>query len=552
MARTISRLALLLALAAAIPTTFAVIPALSGDDPTDVARNEALPCEAVATKGGVPRAAHGIVHLANVCGIVGTDVELQSRKDLAGRVHDYAFVGTMGAGFRIFDVTNPGAPTQAGGYVDSGWENDIQLRGDLAVATFDGVNGEDSSLSTCLKTRYPNASGQGIDLYRLKFDPQRATFDVSLLTCVADPPGGAHNASINPNGKWLSILNCCSDWAIDVVDLRDPANAAVRYRLIDESKATDPTRCPPGAAFTCVTMKMPNGSSARGLWRPHDVFYSRDGGTAYVAAINSTWIVDVSRALDGKVRTLSVIPNVPAGMSGDDPHTISISHQADVSKDGAILVVSDERGGGLTETGCNTSPSGVIGGLHFFALDRVSGRPDTATASPSNPVKLGDYFIPPPLMAYDALDSLVRQLPRGERACTAHVFRLGGNGSTSVGPIQRGYDGVSTLARRQLSEAWYGTGVWLIDFSGPSSSGDGVDEDPRSTWGNTLGWNVMPGADTWSAKEYKGHVFAGDMTRGFDVYGFENCNAVGCVSPVGVQFEVDPQELVDPVTGLLP
>ena len=28
----------------------------------------------------------------------------------------------------------------------------------------------------------------------------------------------------------------------------------------------------------------------------------------------------------------------------------------------------------------------------------------------------------------------------------------------------------------------------------------------------------MPGADTWSAKEYKGHVYAGDMIRGFDVY----------------------------------
>lgn len=28
----------------------------------------------------------------------------------------------------------------------------------------------------------------------------------------------------------------------------------------------------------------------------------------------------------------------------------------------------------------------------------------------------------------------------------------------------------------------------------------------------------MPSADTWSAKEYKGHIYAGDMTRGFDVF----------------------------------
>ena len=38
----------------------------------------------------------------------------------------------------------------------------------------------------------------------------------------------------------------------------------------------------------------------------------------------------------------------------------------------------------------------------------------------------------------------------------------------------------------------------------------------------------MPGAETWSAKEYKGFVYAGDMTRGFDVYGLTECegNAV--------------------------
>ena len=527
-------------------------------DETDPARNAALPCELVNTSGGASRAARGIVHLANVCGIVGTDVELQSREDAAGRVHDYAFVGTMGAGMRIFDVTNPAQPVRAGGYVDSGWENDVQLRGNLALATFDGVNGEDSTASTCLKTRYPDASGQGIDLYKLVFDPVSATFDVQLLTCVANPPGGTHNASINPTGRWLAISNCCSDWALDVVDLTKVGGgeAVHRYRLIDESKATTSSttgapRCPGGASFTCVVMKRPNGASASGLWRPHDVFFSRDGGTAYVAAINSTWIVDVSKVLNGVVKPIAVIENVPPNGSVDDPRNIEISHQADVSKDGKILIVSDERGGGLTETRCNTGTGGVVGGIHFFALGPVDGRPDTAAASPSNPVKLGDYFNPNPLLAYDPLDAAVRALPRSERACTAHVFRLGGNGSTSAGPIQHGFDGVSGLGKRQLSEAWYGAGVWLIDFSGPSSSSDGVEEDSRSTWGNTLGYNVMAGADTWSAKEYKGHVFAGDIARGFDVYGFESCTALGCTSPAGVRFELDPDAsfLLDPLVA---
>jgi hypothetical protein len=114
----------------------------------DPALTMALPCETISTQGGASRAAKDIVHVANVCGFVGTDIELQSRKDAAGKVHDYAFLGTMGAGPRIFDVTDPAHPTAAGGYIDSGWENDIQVRGNLVVATFDGVNGEDSSAST--------------------------------------------------------------------------------------------------------------------------------------------------------------------------------------------------------------------------------------------------------------------------------------------------------------------------------------------------------------------------------------------------------------------
>jgi hypothetical protein len=139
-----------------------------------------------------------------------------------------------------------------------------------------------------LKTRYPSALGQGVDIYRLVFDPKNADFDMKLITCVANPPGGAHNATLSPDGKWLAISNCCSDWAIDVVDLRDIAqgNAVHRYRLIDESKqssagTTGSPRCPAGGSFTCVVMKMPDGSSASGEWRPHDVHFSKNGDTAY-------------------------------------------------------------------------------------------------------------------------------------------------------------------------------------------------------------------------------------------------------------------------------
>ncbi|MDX6423908.1 MAG: hypothetical protein QOI67_1379 [Gaiellaceae bacterium] len=488
--------------------------AVEGDS-TDPARNLAIPCEYLSGPATAARSNRNISHVANVCGIVGTDVELQSRRDLNGLVHDYAFVGTMGAGFRIFDVTDPDHPKHAGGYADTGWENDVQVAGDIVVATFDGVSGEDSSASTCLKTRYPNANGQGIDIYRLDYNELTAAFETNLLTCVANPPGGAHNVTIHPGADYLTISNCCSDWALDLVDLRG-GNAVHRWRFLDEGKQ-DASRCPTGAAFTCVVVTRPDGSSAKGLWQPHDIHFSRDGKTGYVAAIKSTFIVDVSKALNGGFKTLAIIPNV-SEPGADASHNITISHQADVTPDGKILIVSDEEGGGLSNTDCNTTPNGLVGALHFWALAPLQGLKQTAGASASSPKKFGVFVNPRPPIGPDPLSGILATLPRAERACTVHVFRIGGNGTSSPGEIVRGDGGVSTLPTRQLTTAWYGAGVWWVDFSGPPRSDDGIAEDARTTWGNTLGWSVMPGADTWSAKEYKGHVYAGDILRGFDVY----------------------------------
>jgi hypothetical protein len=514
-----------LVLLASIPLIGATVAGSNANespDATDAARNVSLPCELVATSGLVARSSNSIQHAANVCGFVGTDVEFQSRTDYAGRVHDYAFVGTMGGGVRIFDVTTPSSPKPAGGYVDSGWQNDVQVRGDLVVSTFDGLAGEDSNASTCLKTRYPDAKGQGVDLMRLDFNEVTAKFEVNLVGCVANPPGGAHNSTIHPSGNWLAISNCCSDWALDVIDLRGVLNGATpvhRYRLVDESRATA-SKCPAGATFQCVVVKRADGSSASGLWDPHDVQFSRDGKTAYVAAVEATFVVDVSRVLEGTVRTVSIIDNIhdfPATL--DNPENIEISHQSDVTPDGKILVVTDERGGGVTETRCNTDENGVIGGMHFFALAPIKGVSASAGASPASPKKLGSYFNPNPGVQIDPLRAWIDS-NRLERGCTVHVFRIGGNGSSSPGEAARGYGGVSSLGPRELVTAWYGTGVWRVDFAGKPTSADGTIEDPRTTWGNTVAWNVMPGADTWSAKEYKGSIYAGDMLRGFDVYSF--------------------------------
>ncbi len=456
----------------------------------DPAHNTPLPCEAVSTPGLVPRSARNITHVANVCGFVGTDVEFQSRTDAAGKVHDYAFVGTMGAGLRIFDVTNPTRPTLAGRYTDPGWQNDIQVRGDTAVISFDPVI-VGPHVSECLRAKQPTAVRQGgADIVRLTFDAATATFTTALVDCyvVQTSGNGAHNATLHPSGDWLAIDTTRT--GVEVVDLRSSPVRMVR--------------------------KIP----ATVIGSAHDTSFSADGNTMYAASPgNGTFIADVTNIFERDATTVAFIPNNTEPGGSSNPRNVTTSHQADVSSDGKVLVFTDERGGGLSNTACNTDPRGVIGGMHFWNVE-----------SPASPERLGTWFYPNPTLALDPLAPVLSGLGRTKRACTVHVLRNGGNGSVSPGPIQSGFDGVSSLPATQNVAAHYGAGVWWIDFSAAPSPSDGIAENEFTDWGNTLGWNVMPGAETWSAKEYKGHIYAGDMTRGFDVYAFSDCSGASCVA----------------------
>lgn len=457
----------------------------------DPVTSVSLPCEALSTPGLVPRSAKNLAHVANVCGFVGTDIEFQSRRAADGTVHDYAFVGTMGAGTRIFDITDPAHPTAAGGYLDPGYQNDVSVRGDLLVLGFDSL-GISGATSACLHGKGSGTAGQtraGIDMVRLAFDRESATFTTELIDCYlsSQSSSGAHTVTIHPSGQWISVNT--SFVGVEVVDIRSGAPTLAQFlpdAIVDDA---------------------------------HDVSFSRDGRTLYSAGLDSTRVVDVSGVLDGRVPTVrATIPNSATPAQGADGQIIQLSHQADTSSDGRILVVTDEAGGGVTETGCNRGVSGKIGGAHFWSLDDLAA-----------PRKLGTWVYPNPGLAVDALAPALAAIGRTERACTIHVFRNGGNGTAGVGEIARGYGGVSSLPKRQLVTAHYGGGTWWLDFTKASTAADGIAEDPRATWGNTLGWNVMPGADTWSAKEYKGYIYTGDMARGMDVFSFTGCDDAGCI-----------------------
>jgi uncharacterized repeat protein (TIGR01451 family) len=551
----------------------------------DPIRNIPLSCESIGSPGQVTTRSerNNLVHIANRCGLVGTDIEFQSRRDAEGNLHDYAFVGTIGGGLQIYDITHPlqpGYPLHVGTFNDTAYQGDVQVRGNRATITVD----TGTSTSLCLTGQ----NNEGVDILRLNYDEDNAALGVpaldhffpALVTCVANEPGGAHTNTLHPSGKWLAISNP-SDYSVDVIDLgkldatctsTEPCDKLHTYRLADE-RFNEPGTCPaPNGGAPCIIVRrppsqalgssnsnVPNGSetfaeceneppqSACGLFRPHDIFFSQDGKTMYVAALNSTFITNVSNVLNGGFSTRSIIPNIACPNKGfggcgssnaqglNNVHNLELSHQSDTTADGKILVISDERGGGVTNTGCNTDTDpntqtdSVIGGLHFWAL-RPMGHPRSQGATPANPKRLGAYFNPNPLIGPDELQDEIDALeldpenlfPHTERACTVHVFRIGGNGSSSPGPALAGYDGVSRLGPRVLSTGYYGAGLWELNIAAPTrfnnTDGHGTPEEPRSTWANTRRWNIQAGAEAWSGKEYKGFHYTGDMLRGFDVF----------------------------------
>ena len=145
MSRSIARRG---AVALALVLTLASAGVAAADDELDPIRNVPIPCDNIPAVGTPSRTELNLVHIGNKCGLIGTDIEFQSRRDASKRVRDYAFVGSMGRGMRIFDVTDPANILDAGGYLVQGWQNEVQVRGDVAIVTFDGLAGEPSTTST--------------------------------------------------------------------------------------------------------------------------------------------------------------------------------------------------------------------------------------------------------------------------------------------------------------------------------------------------------------------------------------------------------------------
>ena len=190
---------------------------------------------------------------------------------------------------------------------------------------------------------------------------------------------------------------------------------------------------------------------------PHDIAFSADGLRAYVAGENNYRIYDTTDPLSPVVINSSILPNEGTYAHGFEP-----------TPNRKLAVTTNESlaAGGFFAPNSAVCPGE---GLNFYRIEAAAER---------NPVKLNSA----PFLANVQGSSSTRG---DNRACTGHVGKLG---------------------NKAMTLGWYMGGVRVVDYSSPAA--------PKE-----IGSAVMPGAEVWSAKWYKGpYVYASDLRRGFDVF----------------------------------
>lgn len=313
----------------------------------------------------------------------------------------YTITSSMWYGLQVVDVTDPLSPSIVGTYAAStvcasyaemvalggdptdvlaaqgGWENDLAFTPDGRIA----ILGSDAG------GRCHDPVGGGLELIDVSDVTNPRTLHLTRNV------GMAHSVTIDPERPWLAYTST-SDGA-DLIDIIDFTSCLVGVAQLDACKPAV-ARAVFDAAFY-PQIARPEGGDYVGQGC-HDLRFR--GDRAYCAAINATLIFDTSKVIgpDGRLTgthltegpnactveeaplmrasgvmvtdcfgwteqafaergalpvTLPLVSFVRHGTGGETGDDISIAHQAEAIADGRIMMVTDEVGGGLSNTdGC--------------------------------------------------------------------------------------------------------------------------------------------------------------------------------------------------------
>jgi hypothetical protein len=385
------------------------------------------------------------------------------------------YMGTYGNGMRIFDISDPKAPTRIGTYEPGGPRADAVP--DAGV--FDGKH-----IAVLNGTSRANVPGvPTLQTQKSEFlDVTNPATPVLLHTFFGAADGEAHNGDFYDAKRLWFASGATGDNGLRIYDIQpllnnppdplnvNPANDPARLWPPDSCRndaavLCDPTTLwqnspfrgdqPVGAAFTHThdMTLYPNHPVVQpdGTTQNRDIVLLAEGGAYANAAGNtgSVFVIDVTDPTNPVVR-YRWLHAVGAGH-----HPIRYHHEAIfIEGKPGLMIVSDED----LHNNCGTA-----GGLVAVQLtpDLLSG------------TEMSEWFIPAGTPA---------------AICSAHVFSTRGN---------------------LLFMGSYNAGTQVIDYSDPAK--------PKRA-----GYYIAEGSSAWGAyyNPADGYIYQGDMSRGLDVLQF--------------------------------
>lgn len=454
--------------------------------------------------------------------------------DGPGRCHDQATAGGDGSppgGLEIVDITDLANPIEIGLTSHIGETHTVNVdpkRPHIAFSsTSDSVtiaNRPDETdpdrseqndldgfelvdLSSCMN--FPD--GTSIDAKRAACRPQvyryRFPVDWARGTYGGASAGGCHELELYPDDR----LTCAALKSSIVLDLSE----AFDDRGTPDDYSDD---VPRGTPLPCSVRASVSEAPFSTAAMVTDCVNGQDGQPLTIGG----WLKIGAPSLEG-VKLVGFV-NHAAG-TRPPSQDVSIAHEAELSSSGRFLIVSDERGGGLTPPDAACPEPGSIddatfgnGGLHAYAVERLfTAYPGDGLEDAETTATLADaaYARTP-----DGAKAIYRALPRvaAPSFCTAHVFQ-------------------QIPGQNRIFMGWYTQGTQVVDYI---ENEDGTFEFREAAW-----W-VPEGGTQWAS-----HVFAqkdnGDGT--FTYWGAAADITRTALDVYSVTLPAPPQMKDGPVVG---
>ncbi|MDQ3379875.1 MAG: Ig-like domain-containing protein [Actinomycetota bacterium] len=405
--------------------------------------------------------------------------------DAKGRCHDAATIGVLGSdaqgGIEIVDITDIENPVEIALTSHIGQAHTVNVdpkRPHIAfVVTSDTVgvtcNADDSS---CTRNNGLNLDGfevldfstcmnfsvfDSVDFKRLTCRPQvyRYRYPSALIALghTVDALAGCHELEIYPDDR----LTCASINASIVFDL----SGAFDDRGTPGDYTDDKPR---GTPLPC---RVRNSTTSGPFTTGAKVVDCVDRDP--VAPGNDLDLANyTASSLEGVVH-LGTAFHQGRGGPNNATADVDVSHEAELSGSGRLLLVTDERGGGVTPPGatCVTSPAdnpSGNGGIHAYRMDSL------LTSSPNDPAVAWGSYAQKPGGGKAIYRAPINTGPQAS-LCTAHVFQ-------------------QIPGQNRIFMGWYTQGTQVVDF---------VEHPDGTVEFKQAGYFIPANANTWTSAVFK-------------------------------------------------